>query len=136
MLTACLERSSAFVMKVGMPLVYAYHIVLSSTFLTTSATDAKGLERLANSALISTHYLLEAKQAIPIYNEGGRVSYRLERKFDYDHHFFVKTAASVITLPLSLTLGSALKGLSYLSKETRIRADRITASSRSRLSLI
>ncbi len=132
MLTSILERNSWIIYKFGMPLVYFYHLIISSVFLNTAADDAKGLERLANNALAPMQYFFEGKRAIPVIDENGTTRYLLERRFDYEHHFFIKAAVSTTTLPLSLVVGTALKSLAYLSSETKERAQRLYAAVHSR----
>lgn len=132
MLTAILERGSWFIYKVGMPLVFFYHVMVSSVFLNTAAEDATGLEHLANQVLAPWQYFCEGKVATPQRSDSNQIYYTLERRFDYNSHFFAKTAASCALMPLSLPLGSALKAVSYLSSETRMRADRICAAKHSR----
>ncbi len=110
-----------------MPLVYFYHLLIASVFLNTAAEDAQGLEKLANTALIPMQYFFEGKTAIP--TPDG--TYTFERRFDYDHHFFAKTAASTVALPFSLVIGSTLKSLSYLSPSTKERAAHIYAAAHS-----
>lgn len=132
MLDILLERGSVLVYKLGMPLVYLYHVILGCTFLNTAAEDATGFERLGNQALIPWQYFCEGKRAIPQQGEHGQWTYTLERKFDYENHFFFKTAASISLIPISLTLGSTLKGISYLFPETKARADKICAAQHTR----
>lgn len=122
MLTTILERNSWIIYKFGMPLVFFYHAIITSVFFNTAADDAKGLEKLSNVALAPMQYFFEGKRAIPIKDTDGNTIYKLERRFDYDHHFFVKTASSVVTLPFSLVAGTCLKSLAYLSSGTRERA--------------
>lgn len=122
MLTSILERGSWIITKFGMPLVYFYHLIITSIFLNTAAEDATGLEKLGNYALAPMQYFFEGKKAIPMKDENGKISYELVRHYDYENRFFVKTAASCAALPLSIVIGSTLKSLSYLSSETRARA--------------
>ncbi|NGX39865.1 MAG: hypothetical protein KR126chlam1_01202 [Chlamydiae bacterium] len=125
MLTSILERGSWFVFKFGMPLVYFYHLIIGSVFFNTAAEDAKGLEKWGNVALAPMQYFFEGKIASPIVDQEGRSTYILKRRFDYDNHFFMKTSASVIALPFSITVGGTLKTLAYLSPSTRERANKI-----------
>ncbi len=131
MLTAILERNSWIIFKLGMPLVYFYHLLISSVFFNTAAEDAHGLERIANIALAPMQYFFEGKRAIPIIDARGYVVYQLERHFDYQHHFYLKTAIATTCLPVSVALGGPLKALSYISSETRDRAKKICAAANS-----
>jgi len=131
MFTVILQRNSWLIYKVGMPLVYFYHLLMGNVFINTAAEDAKGIEWLANVALMPTQFLLEGKKAIPISDQDGNLAYRLERRFDYEHHFFLKTAVATTTLPLSIAAGSTLKTLAYLFPQTRERADQIYSASHS-----
>lgn len=128
MFTAILHRGSWLIYKVGMPLVYFYHLLISSIFFNTAAEDAKGLERLANVALIPMQYLLEGKRAIPVLDGQGNRVYELERRFDYEHHFYLKTAIATTALPFSAVVGGSLKTLSYIFPDTRDRAKNIDAA--------
>lgn len=128
MFTTMLSRNSWLIYKVGMPLVYLYHLLVGSVFFNTAADDAQGVEHLANFALVPMQYLLDGKRAIPVVDGQGKISYEIEQRFDYDHHFYLKTAMATTALPISVVLGTALKGLSYLSGETRCRAEKIGAS--------
>ena len=128
MLTSLLERGSWFIFKVGMPLVYIYHLMITSVFFNTAAEDAKGLEKWADTALIPVQYFFEGKIARLEYNEQGAPVYRLERRFNYDDHFFIKTACSGASLPFSVVIGGSLKILSYLSVESRERITPLVAA--------
>lgn len=128
MLTAVLERSSWFIGKVGMPLVFFYHLIITSVFFNTAAEDAHGLEKWANTALIPVQYFFEGKKAIPERDEHNQIVYHLERRFDYNRHFFVKSACAVTTMPFSIVIGGTLKSIAYLSSETRDRAHQLYAA--------
>lgn len=106
-----------------MPLVVVYHAVCGSIFLNIEAEDAKGLEKLGNALLTPAHYLFAGKVAQPL-EEG----YVIKQKFDYQSYFFLKTVVASIASPLSLTMGSLVKGVAYFSAETRARHDRLKAS--------
>lgn len=124
--SSLLDRSSGFIVKLGMPLVYGYHLICSSLFFNTSASDATGFEYAANLALAPMQYLFEGKMAIP-----DQEGYRLERRFDYSHHFFVKTACAYTLLPITLPVGTALKTLAYLSSDARAHYQLLVASTQS-----
>lgn len=114
--SSLLERSSSILVKLGMPLVYGYHLICGSVFLNVAADDASNLEKLANNALAPLHYLFEGKRAIPV-EKDGVLAYDFVRRFDYSHHFFVKTAASLSALPISLTVGIPLKALACMTNK-------------------
>ncbi len=122
MLTTILERNSILVYQIGKFAVFFYHLLISSVFFNTAAEDASGIERLADLALAPMQYFFDGKKAIPIYDNEGNLSYQLETRFDYKNHFFMKTASSVAILPFSIVAGGTLKGVSYLSPNTRDRA--------------
>jgi len=128
MLTSLLERGSWIILKFGMPLVFFYHLLHVSIFFNTAAEDATGLEKLGNVALAPMQYFFEGKKGVV----SETLEYQLIRRFDYDHHFFLKTAVSAAALPLSLAVGSTLKGISYLSPKTRERARRLYETAHSR----
>ncbi len=104
----------------GMPVVTAYHLVMGNIFLNITAEDAKGLEEIGNKTLSPVQYLLCGKKAVL---ENGE--YRLEQRFSYDNYLPLKTAASFLSLPISLPTGVLLKGLSYFSEETKTRHQKL-----------
>ncbi len=127
-LNSLLDHSATFLIKVGMPLVYLYHLIFSSITLTTAADDATGLEKMANIALLPAQYLLDGKRAIPIQDSAGNCSYTLEHHFDYADHFFLKATASYAALPVSLALGVPLKIISRSFPESQRRHRQIRAA--------
>ena len=104
------ESSHAFFF----PLVCIYYAVAGSFFLNCSSSDASGLEKLGDTLLIPFQYTFCGQ--IAIRTEEGWV-YR--QRFDYNKAFWVKMGASLAATPLSAILGSAVKGLAYLSPECR-----------------
>ncbi len=128
MLTSILERNSWIIYKLGMPLVFFYHLLISSVLWNTAADDAHGIEKLANTALAPVQYFFDGKNAI-LLDDG---TYQLERRFDYDNHFFIKAAASATALPFSIVVGGALKSASYLFSETRERSEKLYSAVHSR----
>lgn len=121
--SSLLDRSSGLLIKLGMPLVFGYHLICSSLFFNSAASDATGLEKVANIALIPMQYLFEGKEATL---ENGY--YHFERRFDYSRHFFVKTAVAYTLLPLTLPVGATLKALAYLTPKTRERSALLLSS--------
>ncbi len=101
----------------------AYHAVCGSIFLNIEAEDTKGMERLGNKLLTPVHYLFAGKIAQPV---EGR--YVIKQKFDYESYFFFKTVVASIALPLSVTVGSLVKGVAYFSAETRGRHELLKAT--------
>jgi phosphorylcholine metabolism protein LicD len=116
------DSFSTWAIKAGMPSVAAYHFICSSIFLNTAAEDAKGIEWVANQALAPFQYLCAGHVAV---KEGD--GYVLKQRFTYEENFFLKTTGSVVALPVSLTVGSLLKGIAYCSGESRTRHDAILA---------
>lgn len=100
-----------------MPLVCSYYAVSGSLFLNVSIRDASGLEEMGNTLLSPLQYLLDGKEAI----QKPDGSWEFVQRFDYKHHFWIKTATSLVALPASALLGSAVKGLSFLNKANRER---------------
>ncbi|MCI0381644.1 MAG: LicD family protein [Chlamydiae bacterium] len=122
------EKIGAFItklaIKIGMPLVCLYHTICINPFLNICAQDAQGIEKWANQALIPIHYLFEGKLAVPSEKE----TYLFSQRFNYTHHFFIKTSLSITALPVSLVSGGILKGISFLFPETRKRHSAIVRS--------
>jgi hypothetical protein len=104
------------IIYLGMPVVAAYHLICGSLFLNTAAEDAEGLEKWGNRLLTPVHYLLAGKKAV-----WENDHYILVQRFDYHENFELRTAASALACPVSLVVGSVVKGLSYFSAETRQR---------------
>ncbi len=106
-----------------MPLVTCYHLITGNIFLNTAAQDAHGLEYAGNLVLAPFQYVFAGRIALP--QEDPELSYEFQQRFDYNQHLMVKTAGSIIALPLSFVVGTTLKGLSYLSHDVRERHDQI-----------
>lgn len=115
-----IEKFYFWLIQAGMPVVFFYVSLCGNIFLNTAAEDAQGLEKWGNYILAPTQYLLAGKVA-------DKESYTLTQRFEYEEGFGWKTAGAVIGLPVSLIVGSALKGSSYLFPETRARHQRIAA---------
>lgn len=113
-----LEKFYLWMIKAGMPVVYAYVLFCSNIFLQTASEDAVGLENVANQVLVPIHYLFAGKIA-------KAETYELEQRFSYQEGFAWKTVGSIVALPASVLLGSALKGASYLFPDTRQRHNKI-----------
>ena len=106
----------------GMPVVAAYHMVISSLFLNTAAEDGAPLERVADLVLTPVRYLLCGKVAVL---EEGK--YHLVQQFDYEQSWATKTTLSFLSLPIALPVGSVLKAASYLSHDVQARRAQIIA---------
>ncbi len=98
------------IMYMGMPVTLVYHLLCGNVFLNTAAEDAVGFEKMGNFILSPVQYLLNGK--IALIEEGH---YRLEQRFDYHNHLPLKSTLSVLSLPVTLPVGSLLKGIGYLS---------------------
>ena len=133
-LSSMWDAFSLWAMHFGMPLVQCYHIVCASPFLNVELEDATGVEKAANVALSPVQYLLAGKKALRVDSTQpfeGRYEYVIDQRFVYrDDWMWTKTALSFIALPASLTFGSALKGVAMLSKDTRVRYDKMIQSAK------
>lgn len=117
------DKITQGVIYAGLPIVAAYHLVCSNVFLNTAAEDAIGFEKAGNMVLAPVQFLLAGKNAVV---EKGK--YQLEQRFEYHDHLPLKSTAAVFSLPLSLPLGSLLKGIGYFSAETRTRHHKIATA--------
>src|SRR6266436_117148 len=127
------DRFVLWVMHIGMPVVQCYHLFCGNVFINTAAEDAEGLEKIANAALIPVHYLFAGKmmtrvEGIDLNYDPNTGSYTIQQRFDYHENILSKTLGSIVALPISLPLGCLLKGISYLSVDTRARHQAICAS--------
>lgn len=104
----------------GMPAVAAYHLLLNNVFLNTAATDATGFEKAGNLLLTPMQYLCCGRVAVL---EDG--NYKFVQRSDYSSYWVLKTAVSAISCPLSVPIGSLIKGVGFLSEETRVRHAKI-----------
>lgn len=133
-LSALWDSFALWAMHFGMPLVHCYHLLCGNAFYNVAAEDSEGLEKVADTVLAPVQYLLAGNKAVHaiIEKNGNPIAiYKLEQRFDYrDEHMWHKTALSYAALPASVTVGSILKGLSYLSSDTRRRYEKIIAAKR------
>lgn len=104
-------------MVLFMPAVCSYHLLTTDLFLNVAAIDAGGFEKAGNLFLVPFQYLFAGKKAVP--QPDG--SWIFIQAYDYQSGFWIKTSASLAFAIPSLTLGSAIKGLSFLSKTGRDR---------------
>lgn len=118
-----IQQAASFFVKIGTPIVLIYHLLLGNVFLNVAAEDAQGLEAAANVMLAPVQYLLAGKKAVR--DEEG---YNLEQRFQYRDHFIFKSTCCLVALPLSMTVGSTLKTLSFLDPATRRRHEEIERS--------
>lgn len=121
-----LEMCSDFLFKKFLFLVIFYHGLCSNVFLNIADTDAKGLEKIANTLLIPSQYLLAGKTAT--YDQTS-ASWKFEQRFSYQEFFYLKTFSSIIALPISLTLGSFFKGLALVTTDYRTKQQQLLAAS-------
>ncbi|MBM3208576.1 MAG: LicD family protein [Chlamydiae bacterium] len=126
------ESFTLWVMHAGMPLVQCYHLLCGSPFLNVASEDASGIEKAANTVLTPFQYLFAGSSAVNFdiqENQQSSDVYLIKQRFNYqDPLMWHKTALSYIALPASLTFGTVLKGISYLSQDTRDRHHKIVAS--------
>lgn len=116
-----------WVIDITLPLVACYHLITSNIFLNSAYDEANGLEFAGNIALAPFQYLF-AGSIVSFVNEGNVGRYELKQRFNYDEGWAVKGIASLVVLPVSLTVGSILKGLSYWARDVRLRHDAIKSS--------
>ena len=117
---------SDWIVQTGLPVVCAYHLLCGNIFLNVVDPRATGLEKAGNFLLWPVHYVLNGQQ---VSREGETISF--EPLCDYKEHFTKKITAAVILSPLSLVVGSAVKGLSYLSQDVRDKSYIIARAKRS-----
>jgi len=117
------DKLTQGIIYMGLPVVAAYHLVCSNIFLNTAAQDAEGFEKAGNMVLAPVQFLMAGKIAL---QDQGK--YQIQQRFDYHHYLPYKSTAAVFSLPISLPLGSLLKGIGYFSEATRLRHDAIQAA--------
>lgn len=107
----------------GLPAVAGYHLLCNNVFLNTAAQDAEGFEKAGNIVLAPVQFLLAGKIALE-----GQGGYQIQQRFDYHRHLPLKSTAAAFSLPISLPLGSLLKGIGYFSPATQSRHAAIQAA--------
>lgn len=100
---------------IGLPLLSFYHALCSNPFLNIAIQNAPVLEKTGDFLLIPVHYVLAGKEAS--FEENG--NWVFHQRFDYEEAFFIKSVACILAFPFSLSMGCAIKGLSFLDPKTR-----------------
>jgi LicD family len=111
-------------MVIAMPAFCSYHLLTTDLFLNVAAEDATGFEKAGNVLLVPFQYIFAGKEAVA----GPEGSWTFKQKFDYTDGFWVKTGGSAVFAIPSLVLGAAVKGLGYLSRESRERHASLAAA--------
>jgi hypothetical protein len=113
------DRVSDFVLDTliafFMPLVTMYHGVTECRFLNTTRENGTRIEQAADLLLAPFQYAFCGETASPL-PDG---SWRFERRFTYGDHFWESSCAAWTLMPPATLLGAGLKGLAFLSEETR-----------------
>ncbi len=106
---------------IHIPLMNAYHSLKDNVFLNTKVEDANPLEAAGNFFLTPARYLLNGRRIsnINVTEKSCNMTLDCDYKNDGFKKELFKTILSIISLPISLIIGSALKGLSYISATTR-----------------
>lgn len=111
-----------------MPLVCSYYAFSANVFINVSVQNATGLEWLGNTLLSPVHYIFAGKEAI----QRPDGTWKFVQRFDYNHAFWFKTTTSIFSLPPSIILGTAVKGLSLLDGKARARFESLIAAKESK----
>lgn len=113
-----IEPHKSFVREVlqpfGMPVVSTFHNIKGNHFLNIHRINATGLEALGDFFLTPSRYLFGGQDVIVKDN-----TLQAHPSFRYRHLDGLKTALSMIALPVSQLLGSTFKAAAWLSPETR-----------------
>jgi len=104
---------------IHVPLINAYLAAKDNVFFNTADQNANFLESSGNFFLTPFRYLYSGKDVKSI--DAGQVL-EMSQTFDYSKDSagleIFKTVAAILSLPVSLILGAALKGTSYLVSST------------------
>ncbi|HEY5235305.1 MAG TPA: hypothetical protein VIJ14_03930, partial [Rhabdochlamydiaceae bacterium] len=111
-----LDKLTQGMIYLGLPAVAGYHMICSNIFLNVAAQDAEGFEKAGNVVLTPVQFLLAGKIAIK-----NNDKYQIQQRFDYHIYLPFKSTAAIFSLPISLPLGSLIKGIGYFSEATRLR---------------
>jgi hypothetical protein len=104
-------------MVLFLPALCSYHLLTADLFLNVTASDASGFEKAGNVLLVPFQYLFAGKVA----ERAPDGSWTFVQKHDYREGFWIKAGGSAILAFPSLILGSAVKGLGFLTKSSRER---------------
>lgn len=111
----------SYVAKAGLPVVCCYHLVCGNYFLNMADSNAVGLEKAGNILLAPVHYAFNGK--IIKYDPTLPDQFLIESRFTYTDKFPLKICAAAVATPISLVVGSIVKGFAYLSHDVRERHD-------------
>lgn len=118
-----LDKLTQVLIYAGLPAVAGYHFICSNIFLNTAAQDAEGFEKAGNVVLAPVQFLLAGKIAVKDSDQ-----YQIQQRFDYHNYLPLKSTAAIFSLPISLPLGSLMKGIGYFNASTRQRHAAIEAA--------
>lgn len=109
---------------IGVPVVSSYHTMRESLFLNTKIENANSIESIGNFFLAPSQYLFAGKKIIV--KDPDALDCEVVQTFSYQRLHWLKTLASIIALPIGEIIGTAFKGLAYLSPEVRKRHQKIS----------
>lgn len=104
----------------GMPVVSFYHAVRESLFFNTRISEANPLEEIGNFFLTPSRYLFAGKK-IHIEQKDDAAQYVVKQSYSYKKLHWLKSLGSFVALPVSYTVGTTFKAISYLFPEVRRR---------------
>ena len=107
----------------GIPVVSSFHAIRESLFLNTKVPNASLLEKIGDFFLTPSQYLFAGKQIVLGASENA--DFEVRQRFQYESLHWLKSLASLIAFPLCEGLGTAFKGLAYLSPEVRKHHEKI-----------
>ena len=108
------DQLTTWIMHVGMPLVQVYHGATGSVLFNTASSDASGLEKVADVILAPAQYVMAGRY----FETLDGVNYTYHQRFEYNKPFsWAKTGFSFLVMPLSLSVGGALKIASLMQHE-------------------
>jgi hypothetical protein len=107
----------SILMGIFIPVISLYHTICENPFLNIAIKESSGFEQVGDILLTPFQYLFGGKEAI-LQDDG---SWKIIQKFEYQTALLPKSIVSIATLPASFVIGSAVKGLGFLSKETQKR---------------
>jgi phosphorylcholine metabolism protein LicD len=108
---------------IGIPVVSSFHTIRENFFLNTKIQNGNVLEAIGDFFLIPSQYLFAGKEIVLTDLEVAE--FEVSQIFQYDKLHWLKSCISIVFLPFSQALGSAFKGLAYLSPEVRKRHETI-----------
>ncbi len=107
------KKIAAAAVFLGLPLTAWYHEYTENPIINVQFISDHRLDQWADWFLAPSHYLFAAR-AVSFDQEK---KLKIDQRFDYQNNFYLKTAVSILTWPITHTIGMVLKGAALTTFE-------------------